>query len=1050
MKKTAFYATVSTLLAVFTLAAAAPIAEWDFARPDAAAGKFPLKMRGETKIDNAKLTVLNADPTKPAGAATAEIHPELTPAKAFTLSVTFELDGTFRRSAKSNAMLWDSKYVTAPDDAQKKFHNGFQLFLEPMRPQPDQFRIAAAFGYGDKSARARSGVVTIAPDRVHTVDMLFTATGKVEFTLDGVPAGSAALPTGAVAAAERGVVLGDRHGSYFWPLGGRISKVVLREAEYQPLSAGVDPAKRRAFERGEKSIEVFVRIFNAAAVPSGKLTVSAKLGDQELKNTVIDQLGADSSQSVGFALSPWLLPGKYTLDVTVHDAAGRIAAQSPVEFIIAPAYGDFMPVVLWGGASRREVKDLGFTHQVVGTVPTQGTFTEAMLPKHLAALDGLLEYGLYGYSPIHGNYRFVKPGRFLRTGRDGKPYARVGLEVSNPEVRKEFAEVVEATAKALGDHPAWDMALSNSEARDASNISFGGVEPANFKKYSGYDIPSTVDGKYPVGYASTAGFPWDRIVKDDAPELTFFRWFWKEGDGWNDLHTLISETLHKHIKHHFTTFYDPVTRVPPTWGSGGKVDAVSQWTYTNPDPIKIGQATDEVIAMAQGRPGQKVMTMTQAIWYRSQVAPQNVKVENPPEWIAREPEAKFITIPPDALQEALWSKLSRRVDGIMYHGSGSLIQPEKHSYRYTNPHSKAVLKKLSESVLKPLGPVLTKVPEREPEIAILESFPANLYAPQHFPLGWSNKWAADLHLALQWAHFQPAILFDEHLLNDLGTGQLKVLFVPGAEVLSEKVLAQIQALQKKGVIIVGDEFTTPALMVDLRLQSVKRVAKDPAGSKKALQQLGAEIAAALADHYQSPMQASNADLVVRRRGTADADYVFVVNDKRTFGDYLGQWKLVMEKGLPNEGSVAVDFPAAAAYDLVAHRRIPLRKQGKSMAFDTKLGPGAGQLVLLLKQPIEKVDVQTPAQTVKRGEKYYLKIRILNTSGQPVPAILPVEVTLTGADGTPLPGSGYYAARDGRLTIEEVAAPNMKPGLVTVKALCLSSGQGTTAKFAVAP
>ncbi len=63
------------------------------------------------------------------------------------------------------------------------------------------------------------------------------------------------------------------------------------------------------------------------------------------------------------------------------------------------------------------------------------------------------------------------------------------------------------------------------------------------------------------------------------------------------------------------------------WGSGGAVDVLSQWTYCYPDPLKIGQATDELFAVAEGRSGQQVMKMTQVIWYRRQTAPELPKDE---------------------------------------------------------------------------------------------------------------------------------------------------------------------------------------------------------------------------------------------------------------------------------------------------------------------------------------------------------------------------------------------------------------------------------------
>ena len=140
----------------------------------------------------------------------------------------------------------------------------------------------------------------------------------------------------------------------------------------------------------------------------------------------------------------------------------------------------------------------------------------------------------------------------------------------------------------------------------------------------------------------------------------------------------------------------------------------------------------------------------------------------------------------------------------------------------TNSESQEALRDVVHTVVKPLGAVLKKATEQPVEVAILETFPSTIYAKEHFPVGWSRGWVADLHLALQWAHFQPAVLFDDHILTGKKLDHLKVLFIPGAELMTRKVVNKVKELQDRGVIIVGDEFTPPELAVDLRIASVQR------------------------------------------------------------------------------------------------------------------------------------------------------------------------------------------------------------------------------------
>src|SRR5690606_16219500 len=148
--------------------------------------------------------------------------------------------------------------------------------------------------------------------------------------------------------------------------------------------------------------------------------------------------------------------------------------------------------------------------------------------------------------------------------------------------------------------------------------------------------------------------------------------------------------------------------------SGGSVDVLSHWTYTYPDPVRIGLCTDELFAMARANcRGQQVMKMTQIIWYRSQTAPANAQlpVEGSP-WVDQDPNAAYITIAPMHLREALWLKLARPVTGIMYHGWGSLVPVDPPtSYVFTNPNAAPELKRLVSEVVEPLGPTLLQVPD---------------------------------------------------------------------------------------------------------------------------------------------------------------------------------------------------------------------------------------------------------------------------------------------------------------------------------------------------
>ena len=1030
------------------------IAAWDLTSPGVLKGKYAIKVRGKSTLDKQGLQSVSADPKQQGGAILRGNFAMLSPENAFAVNAKFCLAADFKRNANWS-VICDNKYIAMPrGEKQQRYNKGFMFFL--VAKGNNIYRPGAAFGYGDRSVQCFGRDITLLPGKTYTAGFLFNAVGKVFFFLDGKPAGTANVPAGKIAPSEMSFVLGDRAGANYQPLGGTLQYLEIKTAPYTPIVFSAPPAQRLVFERLEKNAAIDVELNNFSAENiTGPLCIKAAVNGGKTTQITLSDLKSSSKKTLTFPVDTLLLPGTYPLTVSLLDKSGKTIAKNDISCTISPTYGDFLPVLLWGNYDDiKAIREPGFTHQIVHLFPRTGDFNARELPKWISHLDSNLKEGLYTFGTLHAHFRFLRARRYLRTDRSGKVYPRHGLEASHPAVRKEFAQAAGTTVKAMANHPAFDGVLINSEVRDSSLPSFGsGVEPAAFKKFAGYDIPGNINGKSPRPYEGDPSFPWDRVISPQHPDLVFLRWFWDVGDGWNPLQSLLSETMHKAVagiehKKRFFTFYDPVTRVPPMWGSGGNVDMISQWTYTYPDPIKIGQTTDEVVAMAQGKPGQKIGSMTQAIWYRSQTAPVNKKVSAPPEWLKDEPEAMFISIAPDSLREAFWSKISRRLDYIMYHGVGSLLARTDHKlYRMTNMQSKQVLKELNKTVILPLGPMLKKVPEKAFDVAILESLAASFYAPKHYPLGWGRNWMADLHLALQWGHFQPGIVYDEHLLNDRNIKDLKVLFVPGLEVVTSDVLAKLNQLRSKGVIIIGDEFTTPALMVDHRIKSITRDSNNPVKTKQELQKLGKELAGILDRYAPRKAVADNQDIVLRLRGTAKADYLFAVNDKRTFGDYIGQWKLVAAKGVATRGTVKVKTKAKAAYDLVRHRRINLKTTPSGCEFPLALAPGDGCCILLLEKPVANITVSLPGQ-IKRGEKFTLNIAVTDDSNRPVPAIMPVEVSLLSDSGIKLPGSGYYAAVDGKLAVNEVMPTNAPAGNIKVSVKCLASGKTVSAQSAV--
>jgi hypothetical protein len=184
-----------------------------------------------------------------------------------------------------------------------------------------------------------------------------------------------------------------------------------------------------------------------------------------------------------------------------------------------------------------------------------------------------------------------------------------------------------------------------------------------------------------------------------------------------------------------------------------------------------------------------------------------------------------------------------------------------------------------------------------------------------------------------------------------------------------------------------------------------------------------------------------------RRQYKETDYVFVVNDRREYGNYVGQHGLVMENGLPSHAVLTVRRPEGIAYDLVDHRQVAVRQQGGSLAVDVHLGPCDGRVFMIAPHPIEAVRVQAPPEA-KRGTAATCTIEVVDGGGKPLEAVVPVEVEIRDAEARLAEFSGSYAAVDGRLQIKLDIAPNDPPGVWQITAREPASGQCGTAYLRV--
>ena len=985
------------------------------------------------------------------GVATSYKPGGLTPAGPFTLEMWIKPKPEL--AEQQRAFLIDKKNYFYAKDLPRA---NCDYCLYTTRVGETQRTFTAYLGFGDVSAAFLSGQVALEPGQWYHIAFTYDGEGTGVFHLNGVPIGrSTHAGRGPVTAGGYPVVIGDRVGSVHGGFPGYIDDVRISSrvvpffsGELRVELAGV--GSRTVFQRMETQAGVKVAVQNDTGRSLTDVSARVEFGGR-VHEHALRPLAPKGIASIDVPVDATVRPDRYPLKVLLAARSGErtYKVEEALDVVIAPRpLPEQMPVVMWNAGAVDLVKQIGFTHRTAwmghfdSLVWREGTPTTAidtmrlagitrMLDEHLAAGVGVLPH-------VYPGRHMIRKQRLPQLDRSGETYHRVGPCCARPEAQQYARNVGASVAQALGEHPGWRGSLIDSETRGHTSPCFCAHCAEAYRRFSGKSIPDEVMTGSGVHYSTLPDFPRARVVPEDHPILTYYRWFWSQGDGWNELRTQVDRGLASQGRNDTWTFHDPAVRVPSVWGSGGEVDYLSQWTYVYPDPLNIGQTTDELFAMAQGRPGQQVMKMTQIIWYRSQTAPKLPENEaERAQWERDIPDARFITIPPTPLREALWLKLSRPVRGIMYHGWGSLVPGVQSSYRHTNPESRQVLSNLIQDVVRPLGPTLLQIPDRQADVALLESFTAQVFTGgQRATRGWGRGWVADAHLVLQWAQLQPRIVYDETILRD-GLDGVRVLVMPGCDVLSDGVVKVVHEFQARGGLVVADEHLAAAMIPDILLRSYTRT-KTADADKAALQALSTQLRQDLGPFYQGYGDSDDADVVIRFRRYRNADYLFAVNDKRTYGNYVGHHGLVMEKGLPNAATLFVRRASGTVYDLTERQAVGASRSPGGMQFRAAFGPGQGRLYMITERPIAGVRIQVPEQ-VRCGEQSRLAVTVEDDTGGPIAAVVPVQIEILDPSGRPAEFSGYYGAKDGRVGITLDLAPNDAVGEWTIRATELASG-----------
>lgn len=559
---------------------------------------------------------------------------------------------------------------------------------------------------------------------------------------------------------------------------------------------------------------------------------------------------------------------------------------------------------------------------------------------------------------------FVK--QYPRTFKDGKKDMRV-LEVENPIALAKLDAASKVCAEHASQYPACIGVQPATEVRIRTHPSCTPEHAERYRRETGREMPPEAGDRAAPHWSKLSGIPENRVIDENHPVLAYYRWFWKKGDGWNAYYEKAVNHFDNAFGRTVFSMYDPCIRCPPLWGSGGPVTHINQWQTLYPFPSCIAYIASEVQAMARGRKGQRTLLMAQGIASRWEIAPES---RNPPEqerpaWFTERPNVGFLTTPADMMRIGLWEIFSRKTDGLGFHGWNTIFDGIPHGvpasgkgYQFTDPGTASAIADEFRRAAVPLGPLFKAVPERDPEVAVLESYTSAILSGTA-PWDWKMKWFRYGELA-QVANLAPYAIYEEEIARDGIPPTVKVLLMSSCDVLTLTTVKKILEFRRRGGKVVGDANMCPAVgKADALLPNLPSWARlDGQKYDAAFRSSAKELRETLRGFGVVPYaDADECHLLARVRSVPGADYLFAINDKRRFGGTTGAWKRIMEVGVPNFGKVSAKMKSGAVYDLVKHSKVPFAVVGNRTDVPVSFDGAGGTVFMLARRPLSPLSVK---------------------------------------------------------------------------------------------
>ena len=829
--------------------------------------------------------------------------------------------------------------------------------------------------------------------------------------------------------------------------------------------------QRSTFYRGEMvSLKVVWEVAGESEIKG--LVMRADVGG--VINRSLDAKLADGSARGGATIrvdSTILKVGDYQIVISAWVHGEPVGSTSVVVTIASPPNPDRMPVWLWPHKAYLDqltpFNDM--SRQTLDWWSSHG-FTELALGEHLTRdLIAGIEYTMK-----QGRNVCVLPNGGLESGagfsgEDDDIWFKIndGEYLSDPDADKRILNPFHPKVQAWQDHenetimrrlatyPNVKSAFFNTEIVDRLQMNQNEHSRRAIEQVFGAATCNVDEPNYVA----------PGVIADDDTRYRMLRYQFREGNGLAVANKRAADMIHRY-RPDMLTINDPYRESALLDGFPG-VDVIGSWTYVNPDP-KLMLYVETLRAVCR---------------YSDHIPLSVVTLLNYPGELT--PNEAWTMMGPGRLAVTTWINLSRAPKMLGYYFSSAcdpfasleddLVTPKNDvSEEALPPATYDMMKRLSDEVFKPYGPVIRKLEPTPRPVALLSSAASELYGSGERLLGYyPNMQVYHFYSVLAMAQIPADVVFDEHVTR-YGLDEYDVLVLPRCAVLPESVYKEVVAFMERGGLVIADQYLGPEIPGVVKFdfdfsyrERVKALAlshgRGYVGWDDHLQPDSADVKTVkgvTAQEDQDTMESYAAELRDTLDGrisrAIDCDsptvllsmlegnggsYLVAVNDKRVYDQRVGKYRAVLGEVVSQETTITLnEWPhdTLAAYDMLERQSLDVKNDNGKFSFKLELTDLGGSIVAFYPRPIKKVLLSGPGQ-VRRGQQAGIVIRMTDSKGDPTAGLQPVRLTLRDPDGEANELSDYYYLHNGYAMIIFVPALNDATGMWTLDVEDLTAG-----------